>query len=296
MYTRMSLQILRRLSQTPVLAIVRELNVVCVASESTLTISLSGRGFLKKPGQVIGVFVVVGAVAAAIIGCLVCIFHRRQRRLTNERTHWNFNHKLRPNESILDLPDVPPPRTIQIDVRRKPSVVWGSRPRSSEDMAVIGGTSPSPGPSLPSPVHTFHDIGFTRNGLDGQAMSPSSDHYVIPRTTIGLAVTSGQRMFLRSLHSLASSEPSIYSDTISMSTVAGESESLYSHISLFDDVSAKSADSGLHSPTPPTSLASQSNHEAYNPLSIHLKPMVPGPAMVAEPHAVHDRPSIHRQV
>lgn len=285
MNTRMSLQVPPDPSRIPALAVVREFDVVYVASESSLMISPSGRGFLKKPGQVIGTFIVVGAVAAAIIGCLICAFHRRQRRLTNMRTHWNFNHRQRRSESILDLPDVPPPRTIQIDVHRKPSVVWGPRPRSYQNMDIVGGVSPSP--SLPSPVltaDTLHDIGFTVNGSGGEVVSPSSDYHVTPRSTTGLAVTSGQQMICHRPHSLTPSEPSNYPESMSMSTVEEESDSLYSRTSLFDNGSATPTGSGHHSPTPPTSLASGSNYKPSNPMFVHLKPMSPSPAVIAQPH------------
>lgn len=301
----MSLQIPPGLSRTLVLAVTRESDVLYAVSELSLNIR-SCSGFLQKPREVIGVFIAVGVVAAAIIGCLVCVFHRRQRRLRNERTHWNFNQRQRPSESILDLPDVPPPRTIQIDIHRKPSVVWGPKPRSGEDMTIVdgtspspGATSPSPGPSLPSPVHpadSFHDVGFAEHGSGTQVVSPFGDHHAIPRSTTGLAVTSGQQMIRHSFHSLAASEPSIYPDTISMSTVEEEGESLYDHISPFDDRSATPTDSRHHSPSPPTSLASESNHKPSSPVSIQLKPMVTSPTAMVQPHTVHDRPFAQRQV
>ena len=183
--------------------------------------------FFHKPGQVIGTFLGLGIILAALIGCAICLLLRRRRRRRNAHTSsivsWSpvADHSV----SFLHLPEAPPMRTISTDVRKKPSVMWGPRPHSPS----------SEGPSRPMPAYTPNEphgmglAGIERGGIPlNKDLSPFDDLYGMSErveSTAGLAITTGQEMVRLRPPSFAPSSPSLYSE--STKSVNDDADSLY---------------------------------------------------------------------
>jgi hypothetical protein len=190
----------------------------------TLYTKSFGFRFLHKPGQVIGTFLGVGIILAALIGCTICLLLRRRRRRRNAHTSASISWSPAAdhNVSFLNLPEAPRMRTISIDVRKKPSVVWGPGPRSP----------PSEGPSRPIPAYTPnepHGIGIGRGEIPvNKDLGPFDDLYRMSdrvESTAGLAITTGQEMVRLRPPSFAPSSPSLYSE--STKSVNEDADSLY---------------------------------------------------------------------
>jgi hypothetical protein len=215
----------------------------------------------------------VGIILAALIGCAIYLLRRRQHR--QHRDHTRVSIKWPPADpgfSLSDLPEVPPMRTISIDVRKKPSVVWG--PRSSA-------IAKSSFADLPRPLSTYtpsepRGIGLAGVGAGGilmdQNVGPFGDLHAVPgrgETTTGLAVTTSQEVVRMRTYSYTPSSPSLYPE--SMKTANEDADSLYeremgistqdihvdpSHISKYRPLTPPaSVSSGFSSVTPTTKLS-----------------------------------------
>lgn len=189
----------------------------------------------------IGTFLVIGIILAAVIGFGVCHLHRRQRRrraeITRESVIWPSTSAAM-SYSGVHLPDTPPMRTISIDISRKPSVVWGPRPGSYSDAAMV---EPSPPASAYTP-HEPRGVGLavaSTKGFIEREYDPFTDLYAVrEESSTGLAITTGQGLLRQSTHSFALSSPSLYSmktgedgDSIFESTTSGQDHSLQSDTS-----------------------------------------------------------------
>jgi hypothetical protein len=204
----------------------------------------------------------VGVVLAVLIGYTLCLLRRRQRRKLNEHTHASIKWPPAADHgvSFLDLPDDPPMRTISIDVRKKPSVVWGPRPRFPEETSFKG-------PSRPVSAYTPNEprgVGLAAIGAGGilADVGPFSDLHAAPEreeSTTGLAITTGQEV-VRTRTSFTPSSPSLYSE--SMKSVNEDADSLYERemgISTQDgSIETSHVSEYANGPSPPTYISSRS--------------------------------------
>ncbi|KIM85164.1 hypothetical protein PILCRDRAFT_351598 [Piloderma croceum F 1598] len=162
-------------------------------------------------------------------------------------------------------------RTISIDVRKKPSVVWGPRPGSIAESSFAGPPRPLSAYTPSGP----RGIGLAGVGAGGilidQNVGPFGDHAVPERrrTTTDLAVTTSQEVVHMRTYSYTPSSPSLYPD--SMKTANEDADSLYeremgistqdshvdpSHISEYRPLTPPaSVSSGFSSVTPTTRLS-----------------------------------------
>jgi len=151
-------------------------------------------------------------------------------------------------------------RTISIDVRKKPSVVWGRRPGSIAE-------SPFAGPPRPLSAYTPSEPRGT--GLAGvgtsvilidQNMGPFGDLHAVPErgeTATGVAVTTSQEVVRMRTYSYTPSTPSLYPE--SMKTANEDVDSLYERemgISTQDSHVDPSHMSEYRPLTPPASVSS----------------------------------------
>lgn len=213
---------------------------------------------------------------------VIFLLRRRHRRKRRNSTHESFRWPpADPNISFSDLPEAPPMRTIEIDIRRKPSVVWGPRPTSTDENML---TAPTPPPAAYTPKE-MSGIGLAGVSASGSPYNsdttgPFGDLHAVPElyeSTTGLAVTTGQDVVRRRSHSVAPSSPSMYS----MKTANEDRDSLWEHEMSLEDPFESSQERSL---TPPTSVSSSSTHKPNVPLLLvsPLKPTRAGGA--GDPH------------
>ena len=201
---------------------------------------------------------------AALMGCAICLLFRRRRRKRGERKRASIKWPpVDSNVSFSDLPEVPPMHTISIDTHKKPSVVWGPRPRSTAE-------SDFGGPPRPVSAHTPNkprSIGLAGIGAGGisidQDVGPFSDLHAMPgrgRPTTGLAVSAGQEVVRMRTYSYTPSSPSLYPE--SMKTADENADSLYERemgISTQHDCIETSRIAEYRPLTPPASVSSGSS-------------------------------------
>jgi hypothetical protein len=221
----------------------------------------------------------VGVILAALIGCAIYLLRRRQRRQHRDHTRVSIKWPpVDPGFSLSDLPEVPPMRTISIDVRKKPSVVWGPRPSSIAESSFAD-------PPRSLSVHTPSEprgIGLAGVGAGGilidQNVGPFGDLHAVPErgeTTTGLAVTTSQEVVRMRTYSYTPSSPSLYPE--SMKTADEDADSLYERemgISTQDSHVDPSHISEYRPLTPPASVSSGSSSvTSTTRLSITTRPV-----------------------